>query len=123
MAVPYLCIREGTSMAPNDYLPPRAHRGLRKRTGSHVATRTAILVTERRNGRVGDISEMRTRARRDAGIRLTAMTMGLLPTLAFSDPRCDPHWAGRGWIPVDGNASIGLPVSSGWTATDVRGPP
>jgi hypothetical protein len=48
---------------------------------------------------------------------------GLLPTLGFSDPHGDPHWGGRGRIPVDGSASIGLPVSSGWTTTDVRGPP
>jgi hypothetical protein len=57
------------------------------------------------------------------GCRSTVMSMGLLPTLAFSDPRGDPHWAGRDRIPVDGNVSIGLPVSSGGTTTDVRGPP
>ena len=35
--------------------------------------------------------------------------MGLLPTLAFSDPHRDPYGAGRGRIPVDRSASIGLP--------------
>jgi hypothetical protein len=47
--------------------------------------------------------------------------MGLLPTLVFSDPRHDPYGAGRGRIPVDGSASIGLPLSSVWTTTDVGG--
>jgi hypothetical protein len=57
--------------------------------------------------------------RRDAGLRFTVMAMGLLPTLAFSDP----HRAGRGRIPLDQSASIRPPVSSGWTSTDVRGQP
>jgi hypothetical protein len=49
--------------------------------------------------------------------------MGLLSSLAFSDPHLDPYGAGRARIPVDGSASIGLPVTSGWTTADVRGPP
>jgi hypothetical protein len=36
---------------------------------------------------------------------------------AALDPRRDPHWAGRERIPLDGSASIELPVSSGWTTT------
>src|ERR1035437_5084906 len=66
---------------------------------------------------------MRTPARRDAGFRFTVMAMGLLPTLAFSDPHRDPHWAGRGWIPLDRIASIRPLVSSGGTPTHVRGQP
>ena len=58
-----------------------------------------------------------------ADFRLTVMATELLPTLAFSDPHRDPDWGGQGRIPVDRNASIGLPVKSGWTTTDVRGPP
>jgi hypothetical protein len=64
-----------------------------------------------------------TPARRDAGFRFRVMAMGLLPTLAFSDPHRDPHRARRGQIPLDRIASIRLPVSSGWTSTDVRGQP
>jgi hypothetical protein len=64
---------------------------------------------------------MRTLTRRNAGFRLTVMAMGLLPTLAFSDPHHDPHWAAQGRIPVDGSASIVRPLSSGWTTTDVGG--
>jgi hypothetical protein len=59
----------------------------------------------------------------DAGFRFTVMATGLLPTLALSDPHRDPHRAGRGRIPLDQSASIRLPVSSGWTSTDVRGQP
>jgi hypothetical protein len=66
---------------------------------------------------------MRTPARRDAVFRFTVVALGLLPTLAFSDPRHDPHGAGRGRTPLDQIASIRLPVNSGWTFTDVRGQP
>jgi hypothetical protein len=64
---------------------------------------------------------MRTPARRDAGPRFTAMAMGLLPTLAFSDPHHDPHRPGRGRIPLDGSASIVRTFRTGRTFTDVGG--
>jgi hypothetical protein len=49
--------------------------------------------------------------------------MGLLPTLALSDPHRDPHWAGQGRIPLDGSAANPTTSQSGldlhgrpWTA-------
>ena len=58
---------------------------------------------------------MRTPERRDAVFPFAIVELGLLPTLAFSDPHRDPYGAGRGRIAVDGSASIGLAASSGWT--------
>jgi hypothetical protein len=78
-----------------------------------------VEVATARGSEKGAISEMRTPARGDADVRFTVMAMRLLPTLAFSGPHRDPHRAGRGRIPLDGGASIGRPVSSGWITRDL----
>jgi hypothetical protein len=109
-------------MAPNDYLP-QGHRGLRKRMGSHIATRASTVAQNAAMAGWGPFLKCGLRRVVMPASGFTVMAMGLLPTLAFSDPHRDPHWAGRGWIPLDRIASIRPPVSSGGTPTDVRGQP
>jgi hypothetical protein len=53
----------------------------------------------------------------------TLFSDGIPGSSVSSDPHSDPHWDTRRRIPVDGSASIGLSVSSGWTLADAGGRP